>query len=171
MASISPHVANPLFPFFYYLPHFSCLPSTSFSLILQSTSFSLSAIYLIFRPSLWLCFGGKTASFLTQKVFRFPPIFDKSAFLFVRIPHWIFYTITVISALFLCKKLSHLFQNVIVTAHKPAQICLTNGLLAPHTTIQVPLYTTPHHALTISIVLMFLACVSPLSTFTRGKYS
>ena len=51
------------------------------SLILPSTSCTLSAIYLLFRSSLRLCFGGNTVRFLLRKVCPVPRMFDTLAFL------------------------------------------------------------------------------------------
>ena len=80
MGYVSPCRKAPIFHV-YYLSQFSCWPSTSFLLFLQSTSFSLSVIYLIPPCNLFFCYSRKTVSFLTRKVFLFSPIFVKSAFL------------------------------------------------------------------------------------------
>ena len=70
------------------------------TLFCQSTSFTLSAIYLIFPFSLRLCFGGKKSAFLLRK--SFPSLhFRQISFSSVPIPLWVFYSGTVISALFL----------------------------------------------------------------------
>ena len=78
--NISPCSKPPIFHV-CHLPQVPHLPSTLFPPILQSTSFTLSIIYLILSSYLFFCYSRETVSFLTQKVFLFPRIFDKSAFL------------------------------------------------------------------------------------------
>ena len=132
-AFISPNVATPLFTmcviclifYTYHLPYFSYL---------QSTSFTLPAVYLIFPPSLWSCFGRKTVSFLTQKVFLIPHIFDKSAFFWYQFlfrcstPELLFLSCLLI------QETCSFFQNAIITTQtylmRPC-----NGLVAQHTNL------------------------------------
>ena len=121
----------------------------------------MSTIYLVFpNPSIYLIFpnlpstsffvspcdyvlAGKLSVFLLRKRFRFLA-FSKNS---VPIPHQMFYSETVVSALFFNARIFLPHFKISLLSPKTAQNCLTNGLLAPHTTIQVPLYTTPYHYL------------------------
>ena len=139
----------------------TCVASTSLFVLTIYHVFPYLIIYLVFLichlpyhipPPIFmiaLCRDNfKRHLVLTLKVFLVFHIFDKSAFLQCQFRiRCSMYAETVISALFLNARKFLTHFKISLLPPKPAQTCLTNRLLAPHTTIQVRLYTTPHHSL------------------------
>ena len=128
----------------------------------------MSTIYLVFRiPHFPIChlphvsplfaivfLVGKLSAFSLRKCFLCLT-FSKNP---VPIPHQMFSSETVVSALFLNARIFLPHFKMSLLPPKSAQTCLTNGLLAPHTTYVPPcrFHCTLHHImLSLSVSVYF----------------